>query len=153
MDAAQKAPSAPRGPGRPEHVPTAESRERVRVGAGGGMSHEGLAMVLGISRPTLLKHYAFELGAGAHDARLEVIEAMREVALRKGNVAAAKLYLQFAPEEGELAPVQDGDVPAEPEEPKLGKKAQAEEDAKGADRGTEWEGLLPAHNVVAMPKR
>jgi hypothetical protein len=127
---------------RPPFKPTAAMKQTVAVAAGGGMSHEEIAIGLGISRPTLEKHFAFELSHGAYAKRLEVLQAMQRAA-KKGNVAAQKAYMQLTPavavptrEEGESKP------------PKLGKKDQAQEDAVNAGKGTEWGDILPKHGAT-----
>lgn len=109
-------------------------RRKVAVAAGGGMSHEEIAIALGVSRPTLEKYFEHELSVGAQQKRMAVLLAM-EKAAKKGSVAAARFYTQnpirIASEEGD-----------EPLPPPVGKKAQANADAKTADEGTEWERLL-----------
>lgn len=98
------------------------------------MSHEEIALALGISRVTLVKHFGHELTVGAYQRRMEVLEAVHRAA-RKGNVAAAKAYSQLTPR-----------IAAPPETPvddaPKGKKAQAQADAGTAQVGTEWESLL-----------
>lgn len=108
------------------------------------MAHEQIALALGISRNTLEKHFEHELSIGAYAKRMEVFEALRRAA-KKGNVAAARLYLQVEPaiacppgfSDGDQKP-QEKAAPAE----KLGKKEQAQVDATEAHLGTSWEGLL-----------
>lgn len=114
------------------------------------MTHEAIALALGISEPTLRKHYAAELSAGAHLRRAEVLEKLFTSA-KKGSTSAARAYLQHA---AQFAPLEEGAEPkpgpAPAEKPaKLGKKQQAQADAVGAERGTDWDGLLPG-NVVAI---
>jgi hypothetical protein len=70
-----------------------------------------------------------------------VLDAMVRTAL-KGNVAAQKALLAMTP--ALAAP------PAEAEKP-LGKKEQANADAKTAADGTEWADLLPP-NVEPLRK-
>jgi len=120
--------------GRPAFKPTAAQRRKVSVAAGAGMSHEEIALGLGIARNTLEKHFERELSVGAYSRRLEVLDAMHRTAV-KGNVAAQKAYVALTP--AMAAP------PAEQEKPK-GKKEQAEADATTAARGTDWDDLLPA---------
>ena len=51
-----------RGPGQPPHVPTQKLRDRVsRLAAVGVCSYETIASYVGISVPTLEKHYRAEL--------------------------------------------------------------------------------------------
>jgi predicted transcriptional regulator len=99
------------------------------------MSHEEIAIGLGITRPTLSKHYARELTEGAYQRRLEVYQAMHKAAM-KGNVSAQKAYAAMVPAL-EAPPLEDDKAPP------LGKKEQANEDAKTAAHGTDWEDLLP----------
>lgn len=124
--------------GRPEYAPTKAQRDRVAIAAGGGMAHEEIALGLGISRTTLLKHFRLELSVGAYEKRLEVLQAMFKSA-KGGNVAAQKAYVGLTP--ALSAP------PAEAEQaektPAKGKKEQAKEDAVTAQVGTEWGDLLP----------
>ncbi len=137
---------------RPEHKPTAATRRRVSVAAGGGMTHEAIALALKISEPTLRKHYADELAAGAHGRRMDVLEKLYTSA-RRGSTSAARAYLahqaQFTPlAEGQL---QDGGKGSKAPKPvKVGKKEQAQVDAVGAESGTDWDGILPGTNVVAI---
>lgn len=120
-------------PGRPAFKPTPVQRRLVRNAAASGMSHEEIAVALGIHRHTLEKYFAVEISSGALHRRMEIIDAMVRVAL-KGNVAAQKALLATMP--ALSAP------PVEPEKP-MGKKDQANADAKGAADGTEWDALLP----------
>lgn len=137
---------------RPEHKPTAATRRRVSIAAGGGMTHEGIALALKISEPTLRKHYPDELAAGAHSRRIDVLEKLY-VSAKKGSTSAARAFLQhqaqFAPlAEGQLQGTTKGPAAEKPE--KLGKKEQAAADAVGAEAGTGWDGVLPAGNVVSL---
>jgi hypothetical protein len=126
-------------PGQPSHQPTAVLRKKVAVAAGGGMSHEEIALGLGISRNTLAKHYEHELSIGAYEKRLEALGAMHKSA-KKGNVAAQKAYLALTPR-ASAPPVQPPDGTAKP--PEVGKKEQANRDAVTAAAGTDWNDLLP----------
>ena len=118
-----------------EFEPTAKQRREVAIAAGAGTSHEEMALGLGISRPTLEKHFAYELTTGAYRKRQDALNAMFKAA-KKGNVAAQKAYLSMTP--AAAAPP----LPAEPVPE--GKKAQRQADAKTAQAGTGWETLLPA---------
>lgn len=120
--------------GRPAHKPTPVTRRKVTNAAAGGMSHEEIAIALGIVRNTLDKYYERELSTGALNRRMEVMDAMARTAL-KGNVSAQKSFLAMTPTLA--AP------PVEPGKP-MGKKDQANADASNAGAGTEWAELLPA---------
>ncbi|RDJ05271.1 hypothetical protein [Rhizobium grahamii] len=50
--------------GRPEYTPTDDEREKVRVLKASGMSQEAIAEAIGISVPTLAKHFTSELDRG-----------------------------------------------------------------------------------------
>jgi hypothetical protein len=103
------------------------------------MSHEEIALALGIARNTLEKHFAWELSFGAYLRRAEVLESMHAAA-GKGNVTAQRAYLECDPTLA--APPADAEVLAE-KAPKRGKKEQATVDAVVAQKGTDWDGLLP----------
>lgn len=122
--------------GRPSYKPTAATRRKVSIAAGGGMSHEHIAIALGISRNTLEKHFEHELSVGAFERRLEVLQGVYAAA-KKGNVAAAKLYAGAGME---LAAPPAASVPTGPAK---GKKETANDVAKTVQVGTGWEGLLP----------
>lgn len=118
---------------RPPFEPTPEQRKTVSIAAGGGMSHEQIAIGLGIDRKTLEKYFEAELSTVAYQRRLEVLDAMHHAAM-KGNVSAQKAYLALEPA---IA------APPAPKEPQLGKKEKAQADAKTAAVGSEWHDLLP----------
>ena len=130
---------------RPSHKPTAAMRRRVSIAAGGGMTHEAIAQALGISKPTLEKHYETELATGANLRRMEVLEKLFQSA-RKGSTSAARAFMQNQPEFTVLAKTEVGPAP---KAEKPGKKEQAQADAVDAESGTGWDGLLPK-NVVAI---
>lgn len=99
------------------------------------MSHEEIALALGISRNTLTKHFDVELSCGACAKRMETLDAMFKAA-KGGNVTAQKAYIATVPKISAPAPEQT--KPA-----KTGKKEQAQADATTAQVGSDWESLLP----------
>ncbi len=143
-------------------------RKQVAVAAGAGMSHEEISIALGISRNTLEKHFKTELSIGSLERRMEIVTALHAAA-RKGNVAAMKAYLAFTPTAA-LPPVgvgerrtkaaaaqrqQPGTPPplaqpgaedgmVQPAALVLGKKDQAQLDAKTAHVGSDWGDILRA---------
>jgi hypothetical protein len=142
--------STARGRGRPAHAPTAATRRRVAIAAGGGMLHEQIAIALGICTDTLRKHYEPELSVGAAQRRMAVLEAQYAAATKKGSTSAAKVYLANEPQiaappvpAGAAAPAPGPAPAAAAPAPKLGKKEQANVDAARAAEGTEWGDLLP----------
>jgi hypothetical protein len=120
--------------GRPRYQPTNEERERVSELASMGMPHEGIAQVLGIARQTLETYFPVELSMGAYSKRAALLQAAYKAALN-GSVAALKLCLAYE------IPTACPPLEEEKLEP-VGKKAQADIDAKSAHQGTDWDGLL-----------
>ena len=118
--------------------PTQKQREEVSIAAGAGVSHEEISLGLGISRPTLLRHFAYELTTGAYERRQEVLNAMYKAA-KNGNVSAQKAYTAMTPR------VAAPPLPVEPQP--HGKKAQASADAVTAQQGTDWAEILPSDRV------
>lgn len=115
-------------------------RRKVSIAAGGGMSHEEIAIGLGISRNTLEKHFERELSVAAYERRLEVLSAMYGAAV-KGNVTAQRAYLQVTPRSAAPpAPLQGEEVA--PKQPAMGKKEQQAADAVTAHVATDWESLM-----------
>jgi DNA-binding CsgD family transcriptional regulator len=131
--------------GRPEFRPTDEQRDSVEICVSGGMSQVEIAAVLGITKPTLEKHFADELANGGARKRAEVL-GMLYASGRKGNVTAQKYLhavtgVQAAAAEWEAA---EGPAKALPKRPALGKKELAELAARTAGQGSEWgDDLVP----------
>lgn len=134
---AQPAPprSAPDRAGRPPHIPTAETREKVEILLAAGMPVWQLAQAIGVSEPTLREYYAAELDGGRARRRADVLVAMHKAAV-EGNVAAQKAYLS---QDQAL----DNPPPPEPKAAPLGKKEAAQLAAETAGVGTDWQNLLP----------
>lgn len=118
---------------RPKFKPTEEQRLKVSVACGAGVSHDKIALGLGIARGTLELHFAKELEHGGSERRLEILAAMYKAGM-DGNVAAQKAYLAT--------------TIATPGAQPDGKKAQQDAEAKVAQKGTDWADLLPAHSSV-----
>lgn len=149
-------PSGKHPGGRPEWKPTKADRDKVAILAGGGMSHEAIALVMRVTRNTLEKHCAHELTAGAYEKRAQVVMAMFKAG-SKGNVAAAKAYSVLAPQMMDFGqrpsapaspadPAAPADQPAParlPAPPMLGKKEQLKANAVDAEAGSPWDGVLP----------
>jgi hypothetical protein len=128
-------------PGRPEFKVTDTLRRQVAIAAGGGMSHEEIAIAIGCSRNTLEKHFAAEISEGALKRRFEVMQALFRAATGKGkrvNVTAAKAYLATPAFAAPPPPHPHGEEDGE----KPGKKEQADIDARNAADGTPWGSIL-----------
>lgn len=106
------------------------------------MSHDDIALALGIARGTLEKHFAPQLSAGAAEKRMEVLSSLFTSATKRGNTSAAKAYLEHAPQPAGAGAKGESTPPAPKARPS-GKKAIAQQDATTAQQGTGWEGILP----------
>lgn len=124
---------------KPETSARKKIAQRVAVAAGGGMSHEEIAIGLGMTREQLETRFAKELSVGAHEKRIEIFEGLHKAALA-GNVAAAKAYTSLTPK---VAPPP---VPRAAKPKPEGKKEQQAAYAKVAQQGTGWEELLRPRN-------
>jgi hypothetical protein len=72
---------------RPEFEPTEEARSQVRQLSGRGVPHKDIAHLVGISIPTLHKHFRDDLDIGMAEANATV--SGRLFAMTETNVAAA----------------------------------------------------------------
>lgn len=82
--------------GRPAHARTVENARKIQIAAALGHSEDDCAGMLGITMPTLRKHYFFEL-EGFRRARMNMrmkIAAALVAEIEKGNVAAGKELLK-----------------------------------------------------------
>lgn len=78
----------PKDPGgRPSHAPTDKSRREVEALSGYGIPEHEIARVVGISKPTLLKHYRDELDQGITKANAKVAESLFRKAIGDGPQA------------------------------------------------------------------
>lgn len=117
--------------GRPEFAPTDEDREKVRVLKAGGMTNEAIAEVIGVSEPTLRKHFSYELDIATAKVRADLLMARYRAAMG-GNVQAQNKMIEQV-----SANAAQRKVSPEKEEkkPKLGKKEEqklAAENVEGA---------------------
>lgn len=132
--------------GRPRHEPTGRSRDRVRILVAAGMGTAEIAVALGISEPTVRRHYAAELATGGAEKRAELIERLYRTAMA-GNTTALREMLAMI-DKAALERVADTvDARAQsdaasrkPETP--GKKEQAAEDARTIAVTSKWAAVL-----------
>ena len=127
--------------GRPPYEPTDAVREQVKTMSGFGVLDYQIAMVIGISQPTLKKYFSTELAVGEVIANNNVARSLYRKATGDGNgsVIAAMFWLKCRAGWQEK---RDPAVAPEPKPEPLGKKAQREADALTAQQGTSWEQLL-----------
>lgn len=109
------------------HAPTDKLRRDVRALAAMGNSTDDIAEFIGITAPTLRKHYWIELHQGRVHGKIANGKRLQEAA-QKGNVTAM-IWLDKT-----RYGIRETDEP--------GKKEQQEAHARTADAGTEWDGLL-----------
>lgn len=125
--------------GRPPHVPTEGNRNKVMLLLAQGWPDIRIAGALGITLPTLKKHYFSILKA--REVARDRVEAIGLLSLwsmgRAGNVAAMKEY--FRRHDAALGDIFDDDV--ERERKKVGKKEQARLEAESPP--DDWDALLP----------
>ena len=74
---------------RPPYEPTAKDRLTVKVMVAGGLEQSAIAAVIGVSQPTLRKHFRHELDTAAAEANSAVVASLYQMATRGKNVAAA----------------------------------------------------------------
>lgn len=124
--------------GRPPHKPTDEQRRMVEAMAGFGIPESKIALVIGITDPTLRLHYATEIARGA--ATVEAKLAGNLLRLSNGSDGTALKATIFALTTrfgwSAYAP------PPLPKEEPIGKKAAAQIEAQTAHEDTGWGQLL-----------
>ena len=81
------------GKGRPPHLATADTRNKVYTLSTVGTRHEDIASVLGISHDTLVKYYKEELDKGRIEANASVAETLFKQA-KEGNTTAMIFWLK-----------------------------------------------------------
>lgn len=128
-----------RGRGRPQHVPTTENRLKIKLLLAQGWTDMRIAGALGITPPTLRKHYFSVLRL--RDTARDQVEATGLATLwslgRSGNVAAMKEY--FRRHDAVMGDIFDDEV--EKAREKVGKKAQTKIEAGNPPE--DWDELLP----------
>jgi AraC-like DNA-binding protein len=140
-DAPPPARAAPRKPvgGRKPFEPKAWDKRRVMELAATGKPASAIARVVGITEPTLRKHFATELATGAEMVEAELTTALMTKA-RAGSVAAireARAILAQARLDGMESALRGQSMPsAKPDTP--GKKLQATLDAASVIENAAW---------------
>ncbi|WP_244552311.1 hypothetical protein [Allosphingosinicella indica] len=130
------------GRGRPEHAWTRENSNKVLLAFARGLGPKDAATAIGVSVPTLRKHYFAEV-AKRREARLrmEMTQLARlNAQAEAGNVAAEKELLKqlekmHMREAGRA-------MTKTPKAPKLGKKEERHAAAAEAHRGSGWDDLV-----------
>ncbi|WP_441280100.1 hypothetical protein [Bradyrhizobium sp. 63_E2_N1_3] len=130
--------------GRPQHVPTQQNRNRVSLLVALGWSPPRIAAALFVTPPTLRKHYFSELKFAqvARDRLVAQLGIKLLEGVNAGNVSAIREFQKFLErndlmlygqtQQPQKAAPADKPVKA----PKVGKKEQAELDARTPDAGS-----------------
>ena len=77
-----------------KHTPTDKTRGQVEAMSSFGITQEKIAKYLGISVPTLKRHYEEELELAKVDKIVAVANALYKNAVDKGNVTAQIFFLK-----------------------------------------------------------
>lgn len=82
--------------GRPPHEPTESTRRQVKALAAYGIPQDEIGRVIGVSKPTLEKHYRDELDRAEVEANAKVAESLFRKAMGDGSqsVTAAIFWLK-----------------------------------------------------------
>lgn len=75
------------------HKPTDESRNMARTLSGLGVPQSDIATLLGVSKPTLHKHYRGDLDKGMAEANAKVAQSLFKQAT-SGNTSAAIFWMK-----------------------------------------------------------
>jgi hypothetical protein len=133
--------------GRPEHVPSVEMRNKVKVLLAAGWPNDRIAKTLRLSLPTFRKHYFLELKE--RDAMRDRLDArwlmkLVELGIEGDNVQALKELRRFMEFNDAMRSERRLEAPVSDKQksPKLGKKEQAIVDAGTAHVGSSWGELL-----------
>ncbi|AZN72751.1 helix-turn-helix domain-containing protein [Georhizobium profundi] len=125
--------------GRPPHIPTEKNRSKIILLLAQGWTDPRIAGALGISLPTLRKHYFRELKV--RDIARDRVEAIGLLTLweqaKAGNTAAMKEF--FRRHDASIEPIYDERVNRETE--RRGKKEQDRLEAESPPN--DWESVIP----------
>jgi hypothetical protein len=135
--------------GRPVHIPTAENSNKIKILLATGWTNERIANAIGVTQPTLRKHYFSVLKS--RDRSRDQVAARRLFALHaqafEGNVAAIK-ELNRLEERDLLSALQAKftEVDSSDERDLRGKKEILADEAR-APQG-EWADILPQQDFL-----
>lgn len=122
--------------GRPRHEPTAKNRLLIVRRVATGVTQFHIAKELGVTVPTLARHYSAELKYGAVQFRQQIVDALYDQ-MGRGKTAAAKalmaLTVKSTPEASDAK--QQASTAAPPPVTKLGKKELQKLEAEAANTG------------------
>jgi hypothetical protein len=124
--------------GRPPHTPTETTSKQVERMAAIGLPETDIATVIGITAPTLRRHYRKELDIGLAKANLAVATNLFRQATKDDprSFPHIKFWLNCRAGWSEYAP------PPPPRPEPLGKKQVRQLEAETAEQGTTWGDVL-----------
>ena len=85
-------PRPSKGRGRPSYLPNDEHHKQVKLMAGFGIPQDLIAKCLGISTPTMRKHYRELLTVSAVEANTNVLRSLFQMATAHHNTAGAMFW-------------------------------------------------------------
>jgi hypothetical protein len=122
------------------HEPSEQDRRTVETMASHGIPHDDIARVVGITRPTLLKWYQYELDTGHIKANSMVAQSLYQKALGNGAGSVTACIFWLKVRAGWVEP-QAWDAPV------VGKKEQLQKAAASAGGPTtDWADDLDFEN-------
>lgn len=98
---------------RSPHKPTPETAAQVEALSGYGITHDEIALYLGIDAKTLRKHYRNVLDTGTVKANVQVARALHKQAM-EGNTSAAIFWMKARGGWREKIDVNHGGQPGNP---------------------------------------
>lgn len=120
------------GRGRPEHVWSRENSNKVLLAFARGMTVKEAATAIGVSVPTLRKHYSSEVAQrDAAAIRFEMVQLSRLNTKAAGGSVAAEKELGRRIEKARLDDLSKSMAAPAPGPERKGKKAEAQEAAEG----------------------
>jgi hypothetical protein len=139
--------------GRTGHIPTSTNAKKIRLLLIAKWTIDAIAEEIGISAPTLRKHYFRNGKINLGRAREIAVQEVRgrtllqlDKAAEAGNVSAIKEIRRIA----DVADVSDLPKAMTPAKaPRLGKKEMAAKDAQQPD--SRWQDLLAPHDAQDLP--
>ena len=124
--------------GRPAHQATQQNKQMVEALAGFAIPTERIAEVLGITKPTLFKHYADEVRRGGAMVEAKLVGNLLKIASGADGTALRAITFALNCRFGWSAYAPRPETKEEP----LGKKEMQEREANHAHEGSEWGNLL-----------
>lgn len=121
------------GRGRPAHMPTTENRNKVTLLLALGWSNSRIASALGVTEPTLRKHYfsVLKYRTEQRDRMDAAIATTYWKQFQEGSTAAGKAFLEFVARNDRMEIEREMAGDSKPE--RIGKKQLDERRAADAD--------------------